>query len=87
MRTRDQVEWGAEEERFAQSALEKQRNSPVPQHLQDKFNADPAAHWDLFYRHNKDNFFKDRAWLRTEFPELAECLKADVRLRSFPTAH
>ncbi|BGP22808.1 hypothetical protein JCM10295v2_001699 [Rhodotorula toruloides] len=74
----DQVEWGEEEERFAQSALEKQRNSPVPQHLQDKFNADPAAHWDLFYRHNKDNFFKDRTWLRTEFPELAECLKADA---------
>ncbi|BGO89596.1 hypothetical protein NBRC10512_001553 [Rhodotorula toruloides] len=74
----DQVEWGEEEERFAQSALEKQRNSPVPQHLQDKFNADPAAQWDVFYRHNKDNFFKDRAWLRTEFPELAECLKADA---------
>lgn len=26
-----------------------------------------------------DNFFKDRAWLQNEFPELKECLKADVR--------
>ena len=50
---RDQVEWGQEEEAFAQSALERQRGSPVPQHLQDKFNADPAAQWDTFYAHNK----------------------------------
>ncbi|POY76611.1 hypothetical protein BMF94_0201 [Rhodotorula taiwanensis] len=74
----DQVEWGHEEEAFAQSALERQRGSPVPQHLQDKFNADPAAQWDTFYAHNKDNFFKDRAWLQNEFPELKECLKADA---------
>ncbi|KWU46563.1 methyltransferase, partial [Rhodotorula sp. JG-1b] len=73
----DQVEWGQEEEAFAQSALERQRGSPVPQHLQDKFNADPAAQWDTFYAHNKDNFFKDRAWLQNEFPELKDCLKAD----------
>ncbi|GAA5978141.1 hypothetical protein JCM10908_004243 [Rhodotorula pacifica] len=74
----DQVEWGQEEEAFAQSALERQRGSPVPQHLQDKFNADPAAQWDTFYAHNKDNFFKDRAWLQNEFPELKECLKPDA---------
>ncbi|BGP13872.1 hypothetical protein JCM10213_002510 [Rhodosporidiobolus nylandii] len=74
----DQVEWGPAEQEFADAALEKQRNSPVPQHLQDEFNANPAAQWDVFYKLNKDNFFKDRAWLRTEFPELAECLKPDA---------
>ena len=50
---RDQVSWGAEEETFAQAALERQRNSPVPQHLQDEFNANPAAQWDKFYAYNK----------------------------------
>ncbi|BGP53873.1 hypothetical protein JCM8202_006066 [Rhodotorula sphaerocarpa] len=74
----DQVEWGLEEEAFAQSALERQRGSPVPQHLQDQFNADPAAQWDTFYAHNKDNFFKDRAWLQNEFPELKDCLRPDA---------
>ncbi|GAA5830321.1 hypothetical protein JCM11251_001306 [Rhodosporidiobolus azoricus] len=74
----DQVEWGPEEEKFAQEALEKQRNSPVPQHVQEELNAKPAEQWDKFYSFNKDNFFKDRSWLRTEFPELADCLKADA---------
>lgn len=50
---RDQVEWGAAEEEFAAQALEKQRNSPVPQHLQDEFNANPAGQWDKFYAVNK----------------------------------
>ncbi|GAA5968231.1 hypothetical protein JCM11641_003779 [Rhodosporidiobolus odoratus] len=74
----DQVEWGPAEEEFARAALEKQRNSPVPRHLQDEFNANPAKHWDVFYKHNKDNFFKDRAWLQTEFPELAQCLETEA---------
>ncbi|BGP37942.1 hypothetical protein JCM10449v2_001869 [Rhodotorula kratochvilovae] len=74
----DQVAWGDEEESFAQAALERQRSSPVPQHLQDEFNANPAAQWDTFYARNKDNFFKERSWLGNEFPELAECLKADA---------
>ncbi|GAA5848574.1 hypothetical protein JCM8547_004557 [Rhodosporidiobolus lusitaniae] len=74
----DQVEWGPAEEEFAQAALEKQRSSPVPQHVQEELNKDPAAQWDKFYAVNKDNFFKNRAWLQNEFPELAECLKADA---------
>lgn len=45
--------WGEAEEQFAQAAIERQRGSPVPQHLQDEFNADPAAQWDRFYARNK----------------------------------
>ncbi|GAA5894088.1 hypothetical protein JCM8208_002345 [Rhodotorula glutinis] len=78
----DQVTWGAEEETFAQAALERQRGSPVPQHLQDEFNANPAAQWDTFYKHNKDNFFKERSWLNHEFPDLADCLKPDAGPRT-----
>ncbi|GAA6012420.1 hypothetical protein JCM11491_004327 [Sporobolomyces phaffii] len=74
----DQVEWDDELEQFAVEAVERQRKTPVPQELQDKFNANPAAQWDTFYAHNKDNFFKERAWLQNEFPELANVLKPDA---------
>lgn len=38
-------------------------------------HADPCAP-----AHAADNFFKERSWLKNEFPELADCLKADVRI-------
>ncbi|GAA5849143.1 hypothetical protein JCM3766R1_006361 [Sporobolomyces carnicolor] len=74
----DQVEWDPELEQFAVEAVERQRQSPVPQELQDKLNANPAAQWDQFYAHNKDNFFKERAWLQNEFPELEAVLQRDA---------
>ncbi|KAL8270178.1 hypothetical protein Esti_005905 [Eimeria stiedai] len=30
-----------------------------------------VRHWDLFYKRNTDHFFKDRAWLSKELPEIA----------------
>ncbi|GAA5996596.1 hypothetical protein JCM5350_006756 [Sporobolomyces pararoseus] len=74
----DQVEWDPELEQFAIEAVERQRKTPVPQELQDKFNSNPAAQWDTFYAHNKDNFFKERAWLQNEFPELEAVLQPDA---------
>ena len=38
----------------------------------DRFNSDPAKWWNQFYKNNTSNFFKDRKWLRQEFPVLAE---------------
>jgi tRNAThr (cytosine32-N3)-methyltransferase len=34
--------------------------------------------WDLFYKNNKENFFKNRKWLRQEFPIIAEAIKEDA---------
>ena len=35
-----------------------------------RFNADPKKWWNKFYGNNTANFFKDRKWLRQEFPVL-----------------
>lgn len=37
-----------------------------------RFNGNPAKWWNLFYKNNTSNFFKDRKWLRQEFPILDE---------------
>jgi tRNAThr (cytosine32-N3)-methyltransferase len=36
----------------------------------DRFNSDPAKFWNLFYKNNTSNFFKNRKWLQQEFPIL-----------------
>lgn len=35
-----------------------------------RFEIDAKKHWDLFYRRNKTNFFKDRYWTFREFEEI-----------------
>ena len=41
-----------------------------------RYNAAPARWWDTFYKRNRENFYKDRKWLRQEFPVLAACTGA-----------
>ena len=36
-----------------------------------RFEIDAKKHWDLFYRRNKTNFFKDRYWTFREFEEIS----------------
>ncbi|MCJ1478028.1 hypothetical protein MMC13_006703 [Lambiella insularis] len=40
-----------------------------------RFNTQPEKWWDKFYSNNASNFFKDRKWLRQEFPVLSECTR------------
>lgn len=46
--------------------------------LKDRFNSDPAKWWNLFYKNNASNFFKNRKWLQQEFPILADVTKEDA---------
>lgn len=37
-----------------------------------EFEGKAARYWDIFYKHNSINFFKDRHWLDREFPEIRQ---------------
>lgn len=40
---------------------------------QMKLEKDAQKNWDLFYKRNTTNFFKDRHWTTREFEELKAC--------------
>ncbi|KAI9222713.1 methyltransferase like 6 [Blastocladiella britannica] len=44
---------------------------PVPDFWVSKYKADAAKNWNVFYKRNTTNFYKDRHWTDREFPELA----------------
>jgi tRNAThr (cytosine32-N3)-methyltransferase len=44
----------------------------------DRFNSEPAKWWNRFYKNNTTNFFKDRKWLRQEFPILSKVTQVDA---------
>lgn len=75
---RDRVEWDEEQEQAAVAAVERQRAVPVPDELKGTIHDSAAKHWDKFYSENQSRFFNDRAWLQTEFDELAEAVKPDA---------
>ena len=55
-----------------------QRSHPVSAFDAHRFNSVPEKWWDKFYSNNAANFFKDRKWLRQEFPVLDECTRKPV---------
>lgn len=44
----------------------------VKDFFKKKLEKDAAKHWDIFYKQNKTNFFKDRHYLLKELPELEQ---------------
>lgn len=75
----DNVEWGEEQIKQAQEMIQKQYEAPVKDYDKALFNANPAKYWDIFYKQNKENFFKDRNWLQIEFPSLYEVTSKDYQ--------
>lgn len=43
---------------------------------QMKLEKEAQKNWDLFYKRNTTNFFKDRHWTTREFEELKACREA-----------
>ncbi|XP_071455340.1 tRNA N(3)-cytidine methyltransferase METTL6 [Hetaerina americana] len=52
------------------SALSRQDKSLVSTFKAEKLEQDAKRNWDLFYKRNSTNFFKDRHWTTREFEEL-----------------
>ncbi|XP_068092346.1 tRNA N(3)-methylcytidine methyltransferase METTL6 [Hyperolius riggenbachi] len=47
----------------------------VSEFKQMKLETEAQKNWDLFYKRNSTNFFKDRHWTTREFEELKACRK------------
>ncbi|EFX01475.1 actin-binding protein [Grosmannia clavigera kw1407] len=74
----DHVETDDAFKEYAEKQYELQRQSPVSDFDKTRFNGDPAKWWNLFYKNNTANFFKDRKWLQQEFPILDRMCEPDA---------
>ena len=59
--------------------LEKQNSRLVTEFQANKLEREAQKNWDLFYKRNETNFFKDRHWTTREFQEI---LSEDVSRES-----
>ncbi|KAI1115836.1 methyltransferase [Nemania sp. NC0429] len=66
----DHVETDDAYKEYSEQQFAMQRASPVSDFDKNRINADPARFWNLFYKNNTANFFKNRKWLQQEFPVL-----------------
>ena len=66
----DQVETDSTYDSYAQAQYTFQRTHAVSPFDASRFNTTPEKWWDKFYGHHTANFFKDRKWLKQEFPIL-----------------
>ncbi|KAH3668328.1 hypothetical protein OGAPHI_002082 [Ogataea philodendri] len=73
----DNVDWDDEQLKDFEEKIKQQHNDPVADYYKKQYNEKPAKYWDIFYKNNRENFFKDRKWLQIEFPSLYEATKAD----------
>lgn len=58
--------------KYAPGVTQSELSATRAAHRKNEFEQNAARHWDLFYRSNTVNFFKDRHWLDREFPEISE---------------
>lgn len=67
---RDNVEWTDEQEKQAEEFVRKNSEVRMSDEQIKGFEENADQFWDAFYDTHQNNFFKDRHWLFTEFPEL-----------------
>lgn len=75
----DHVEWDDDQLDQFKKMIEVQYENPVKDFDKTLYNSNPAKYWDIFYKHNRENFFKDRKWLQIEFPSLFKLTNEDCQ--------
>jgi tRNAThr (cytosine32-N3)-methyltransferase len=68
----DDYEWTKEMTNSAKEMLQRNSNCSMSQLDSGRLLFGIPKYWDLFYRHNRDKFFKQRFYLHKDFPELVE---------------
>jgi len=63
---------------MVEELLNKQAESRVCDDDAARYHAHASEYWDSFYSRHENRFFKDRQWLRIEFPELIAATRADA---------
>jgi hypothetical protein len=74
----DQVTPDPEHLALAVEKIKFQQETRLSEKERVRFLERPAYFWDMFYRNNGENFFKNRKWLTREFPVLKACMQKDV---------
>lgn len=71
---------------LTQEEMEKLENDRVlvSDFKQKKLETDAQKNWDLFYKRNTTNFFKDRHWTTREFDELRHCRQVRMNRNDAP---
>ena len=62
--------------------LKKHDSSLVSEFKRNKLEVEAAKNWDLFYKRNKTNFYKDRHWTLREFEELSGIVDGEKKVDS-----
>ena len=58
----------------ATQILDKETNLMAPL-MYEKLERDAKRNWDIFYKNNKTNFYKDRHYIKFEFSEMSDRIK------------
>lgn len=59
----------------AEIILEQEKQVMTPA-MYEKLEKEAKRNWDIFYKNNKTNFYKDRHYIKFEFSELADSMAA-----------
>ena len=70
-------EWSDEMQQSAEKILQSEAESSFQPMIQRRLEIDAQRNWDIFYRNNTTNFYKDRHYLTREFNELTDALKVE----------